>query len=92
MIKRRRAFYMELTEHFLRLAARLDLSEVKGDAVKDWHRKTNKWLNENCTENEAALIRSFYTFNQSVSSCSNYKVVAQIEELAARYAADLGLR
>lgn len=88
----RRAFYMDLTEHFLRLAIRRDISEVQGEAVQEWHRNTTKWLNENCTTEERALIRDFYTYNQTVSKCSNYKIVAQIEELAARFSADLGLR
>ena len=83
---------MELTEHFLRLAVRRKFEEVKGDAVKEWHKNANNWLVENCTEEEATLLRDFYTYNQSVSGCSNYKVVAQVEELAARFAEDLGLK
>ena len=90
--KHKRAFYMELTEHFFRLAVRRDLAEVKGEAVQEWHRNTNKWLNEECSTDEAKLIRNFYTFNQSVSSCSNYIIVKQIESIAAKFAADLGLR
>jgi DNA phosphorothioation-dependent restriction protein DptG len=92
LYKRKRAFYMEITEHFFRLAVRRELDEVKGDTIKEWHQNTNKWLDKDCTEEESALIRDFYTFNQSVSSCSNYKIVKQVEELAARFAADLGLR
>ena len=92
MNKFKRPFYMELTEHFFRLAVRVKPENVKGAAVQKWHRNTNQWINENCTKEEAALIRELYTYNQSVSSCSNYNVVKQIGELAARYAADMGLR
>ena len=90
--KHRRAFYMDLTEHFLRLAVRRDISEVQGEAVQEWHRNTTEWLTANCTDDERALIRDFYTYNQSVSTCSNYLIVKQIEELASRFATDLGLR
>jgi hypothetical protein len=83
---------MELTEHFLRLAVRVRFENVKGEVDQEWHKKSTKWLNENCTEEEATLLRNFYTYNQTVYSCNNYSVVKQIEELAARFATDLGLR
>lgn len=89
---RKRAFYMELTEHFLRLAVRVRPENVMGEATQEWHRNATKWLNESCTEEEATLLRDFYTYNQTVYSCSNYSVVKQIEGLTARFATDLGLR
>ena len=83
---RKRAFYMELTEHFLRLAVRRDISEVQGIAVQEWHKNTNKWLNEECTAEERTLIRDFYTYNQTVRTCNNYTIVEQIQDLAKRFA------
>lgn len=89
--KHRRAFHMELTEYFFRLAVRREPDEIIGETIKEWHESTSRWLSEDCTREESALIKNFYTYNQSVRSCSNYKIVKQIEELAARYAADFGL-
>lgn len=83
---RRRAFYMDLTEHFFRLAVRRDINNVVGAMVQRWHKNTTKWLDEECTTEERALIRDFYTYNQTISNCTNYMVVNKIKELAERYA------
>ena len=83
---RKRTFYMELTEHFFRLAVRRDISEVQGSTVQKWHRNTTKWLDEECTAEERELITDFYTYNQTVRTCNNYAIVEQVHNIAERYA------
>lgn len=89
---RKRAFYMELTEHFFRLAVRKDITEVQGATVREWHKNTTEWLNEECTAEERELIKSFYTYNQTVRTCNNYTIVDKVHEVAERYADAMGLR
>ena len=77
---------MELTEHFFRLAVRKNLAEIQGATMQEWHRNTTKWLNEKCTTEERELIKDFYTYNQTVSKCTNYIIVNKVKDLAKRYA------
>lgn len=88
---RKRAFFMEITEHFFRLAVRLDITQVYGDTTKEWHRKTREWLEEECTADERKIIKDFYTYNQTVSKCSNFVVVDKVSAIAKRYAIAMGL-
>ena len=89
--KRKWAFYMGLVEHFFRLAVRRTLAEVQGTVNRQWHQETVRWIHEKCTEEERALIKSFYTYSQSVKGCTNYKVTEEIYEIADRFAVDMGL-
>ena len=88
---RRNAFYMSLVEHFYRLAVRRTIDEVQGPTAQKWHQDTERWLLDNCTNEERTLIRDFYTYNQSVRSCTNYKVTSRIYDISERFALDMGL-
>lgn len=83
---RKRAFYTDITEHFLRLAIRKNINDIRGAFDQGWHRKTTKWLNEGCTVDERKLITEFYTYNQSIDKCNNYIIVDKICGLLERYA------
>ena len=89
--KHKWTFYMGLTEHFFRLAVRRSLSEVQGEVNRRWHQDTAKWLNEKCTAEERTMVKDFYTYNQSVRGCTNYKATGAIYEIADRFAVDMGL-
>lgn len=87
-----RPFYMDLTEHFFRMVARCGYDEVKGDSVKEWYRKTEKWLDSDCTAEEKALITVFYADNQSIYCGAPIEKIKQLRHLATRYATAIGLR
>lgn len=89
--KNRWTFYMPLTEHFFRLATRRLFEDVQGAVGQKWYKDTSKWLLDKCTAEERTLIRDFYTYNQSVRGCTNYKVTEAIYDIADRFAADMGL-
>lgn len=89
--KRRWAFYMSLVEHFFRLAVRRTLAEVQGSVNRQWHQDTVHWINNQCNAEEQNLIKDFYTYNQSVKGCTNYKVLESLYEIADRFAVDMGL-
>ena len=89
--RRKWAPYTSVVEHFIRMAVRHRLYEVKGDVARKWHQETVKWLNEKCTPEERNLMVDFFSYSQSVRTCTNYKVTQQIYEICERYACDMGL-
>lgn len=89
--KSRWAFYTSMAEHFLRLATRRRFQEVTGSVNQKWHQDTVHWLNDNCTDEERKLVMDFYTMNQSVRGCTNYKVTERLYDIIDRFAAGVGL-
>ncbi len=87
-----RPFYMDFTEHCFRLATRRNYNEINGDSIKEWHRKTTHWLDNDCTVEEKALITDFYSNNQSIYCGAPIEKIKQIRHLATRCATAIGLR
>ena len=88
--KCKRSIYMVLVEHFFRLAARRKSSEVIGSFNQEWHKVTTEWLKNECDASEMALVIDFYTYNQSISNCSNRGVRDKICSIAGKFAIDKG--
>lgn len=85
-IYRKRSYFTDISEHFLRLSVRHKLENVKGDVIKEWHRKTNKWLTNDCTKEEAELIRNYYLSHYSIMDCTDDVFCKKLAGLIEKYA------
>lgn len=89
-IKIKRSFYISLAEYFFKIVTRCPIYDIKGEFIQEWHNIATEWLELECTEAEKALILDFYTYNQSIHSCTNGAVVARVHALVERFAKQKG--
>lgn len=85
-IYRKRAYFTDIAEHFLRLSVRHKLENVRGDVIKEWHRTTNKWLNNDCPKEDAELIRSYYSRYYSIMDSNDDIFCKKLAGLIEQYA------